>query len=227
MSEAPVAGSDDVRTFELPKIEGLIVGESDGRARMPTARQVDELHKQAYDDGFAAGREEGYRHGEKLAADEMAERAGILDSIISDLAQPLGRFDAELIESVAELALQIARQLVRRELHIDPGEVVGVVRETLRFLPPVARLTTVRLNPEDIELVQAALSLETDGVNLKLEPDPLISRGGCVIETDTSRIDASVESRTAAIASQLFGGERDGDGETRVRNTDNTADNNP
>ena len=40
---------------------------------------------------------------------------------------------------------------------------------------------------------------------------PLVARGGCVVETETSRIDATVESRIAAIASKMFGGERESD----------------
>lgn len=201
----------EVKRFELPSVEGVIVGETDGRARMPTARQLEILHQQAREEGYAEGHNEGYLAGQALANDDMAQRGAVLDGIISDLSQPLAKFDVELIDSIAELALQIARQLVRRELRADPGEVVGVVRETLKHLPITNRATTIRLSPEDVEVVEAALSLKEDTGNWVLEPDPLIARGGCVVETATSRIDASIESRTAAIAAQLFGGDREGD----------------
>ena len=57
----------------------------------------------------------------------------------------------------------------------------------------------------------ASLSIDTDGISWRVEADPLISRGGCIVETETSRIDATVESRIAAIASKMFGGERESD----------------
>ena len=97
---------------------------------------------------------------------------------------------------------------------IAAGEVVGVVRETMRHLPIAPRAARIRLHPEDVELVQHAFALRDDTKSWRLEPDPLVTRGGCVVETDSSRIDASVESRLAAIASRMLGGEREGD---RVR----------
>ena len=56
-----------------------------------------------------------------------------------------------------------------------------------------------------------ALSLRDDQSHWQFEPDPLIARGGCMVETESSRIDASVETRLAAIASKMFGGERGSD----------------
>jgi flagellar assembly protein FliH len=41
--------------------------------------------------------------------------------------------------------------------------------------------------------------------------DPTLTRGGCEVETDDSRVDATVERRLAQVISNLFGGERGGD----------------
>ncbi|MDH3451407.1 MAG: FliH/SctL family protein, partial [Gammaproteobacteria bacterium] len=46
---------------------------------------------------------------------------------------------------------------------------------------------------------------------LKFVEDPLITRGGCKIDTDASRIDATLETRLAALAASVLVGERDGD----------------
>ena len=103
---------------------------------------------------------------------------------------------------------------MRRELKTEPGEVVGVVRETLKYLPVASRGIRLRLNPDDSELVRDALSLGHDVLDWQLEADPLIARGGCIVETESSRIDASVEARLAAIVAKMFGGERESDRET-------------
>ena len=83
----------------------------------------------------------------------------------------------------------------------------------MRLLPVASRGTTLHLNPDDVDLVRAAFALDTDGFTWRIEPDPRVTRGGCLIETEASRIDATVESRVAAIASKMFGGERDSDRE--------------
>jgi flagellar assembly protein FliH len=41
--------------------------------------------------------------------------------------------------------------------------------------------------------------------------DPLITRGGCKVDTEVSYIDATVENRLAAVIATLFGGEREQD----------------
>jgi flagellar assembly protein FliH len=202
-----------VTPFEFPAIEGVVVGDLDGNAAMPTARELEALHKQAWAEGYESGRAEGQAAGEKRAAELVRERLARLDGILHELGAPLATLDAELVEAVAELALLIARHLVRRELKAAPGEVVGVVRETMRHLPLASRGIMLRLNPEDVDLVRSALGLGDDVTAWRLEPDPLITRGGCLVESASSRIDATVESRLAAIASRMFGGEREGDRE--------------
>lgn len=200
----------DVTRFELPAVEGMLAGEFDV-GRMPTARQLEAMHKQAFAEGYAAGEAAGFADGEARAADVTAQRLRALDGMVRELQAPLAELDRDLVESVGELALLIARHLVRRELKAEPGEVVGVVRETIRHLPVASRGTRLRLNPDDVELVRDALALGNEDLGWRLEADPLIARGGCIVETETSRIDASVETRLAAIASKMFGGERESD----------------
>ncbi|MCZ6893784.1 MAG: flagellar assembly protein FliH [Gammaproteobacteria bacterium] len=213
IDEAESSGIDEVTTYELPNVEGMIQGEFEGSASMPTARQLEAMHRHAYAEGFAAGEKDGCAAGEQRAAADVEQRIAVLDGILRDLSAPLAVLDHELVESVANLALLIARHLVRRELKAKPGEVVAVVRETIKHLPVASRGTTLHLNPEDVRLVREALALGNDALDWRLEADPLIARGGCIVETETSRIDASVETRLAAIASKMFGGERESDRE--------------
>ena len=83
----------------------------------------------------------------------------------------------------------------------------------MRHLPVAPRAARIRLHPEDADLIQAAFALGEDTRSWRLEADPLMTRGGCIVETDVSRIDASVESRLAAIASRMLGGDRESDRE--------------
>ncbi|MCC6708569.1 MAG: flagellar assembly protein FliH [Gammaproteobacteria bacterium] len=211
MTEGFGPGNGVVTPYELPDIEQILVRNSANGAGVVTARELESIHKQAYAEGFENGTMEGYADGQRRAAADIEARCEVLDNITMQLIAPLAKLDEEMVNSVAELALLIARHLVRRELKTAPGEVIGVVRETMRLLPIASRGTTLHLNPDDAELVRSALSIDTDGISWRVEADPLISRGGCIVETETSRIDATVESRIAAIASKMFGGERESD----------------
>lgn len=199
-----------VSVYQFPEIAGELVG-GGGPGAMPTARELEELHRAAHAEGYAAGEAEGYAAGERRASALMQDRITRLDGILRDLAEPLAALDEAMVEQVAELAMLVARHLVRRELRTEPGEVVAVVRATMRHMPIASRGTTLRLNPDDVDLVRNALGLDDEQRSWRTEADPLVSRGGCIIESASSRIDATVESRLAAIASKMFGGERESD----------------
>lgn len=199
----------DVKAFDLPLMEGMVVTDTGNisTVKAPTAQSLEALHQQAYDEGRALGYADGLAAGES----EIAEKVALLAGLVDTLAEPLNALDDEVVGSTAELAILIAKHLVRRELKIDPGEIVAVVRDTMQHLPVAARNPRIRMHPDDIEIVESALAIGEESRSWRMQPDPLVTRGGCIVETEASRIDASVESRLAAIVSKMFGGEREGD----------------
>jgi flagellar assembly protein FliH len=193
----------DVAPHRLSAVTGPIVGETRSNGPLPhTARDLARVRQQAYDDAYAQA------YTERATALDLAAQR--LAEICTQLSSPLATVDTVVVETVAELAVSIARHLVRRELKHAPGEVIGVVRDAMRQLPLATRRARIHLHPEDAEIVNEALNLGTDTA-WHLEADPLIARGGCIVETESSRIDAQVESRIAAIAAKMFGGERESD----------------
>jgi flagellar assembly protein FliH len=200
---------EGVKRFDLPLMEGMVVTDAGvvSNVSIPTARSIAALHQEAYDEGFELGRNRGIEEGEA----EIGQQAERFERLVAALAEPFAVLDDEVVNSVADLAILIARHLVRRELKIDPGEIVAVVRDTMQHLPVAVRNPRIRMHPDDVEIVANALAIGEESRSWRLQPDPLVTRGGCIVETDSSRVDASVEARLAAIVSKMFGGEREGD----------------
>lgn len=171
---------------------------------MLTAEAIEKLQEQAYAEGRAEGLQKGLDEGRQEIQCSVAN----LEAIINKLNQPLEDLDEEVVGQMVTLSLSIARQLVRRELRIDPAQVVAVVRETISSLPVAARNIRVLLNPEDARLVRDALSVSGSEQRWEIVEEPIMKRGGCKVITDTSRIDASMEARLTAIATNLLGGDR-------------------
>jgi len=165
-----------------------------------TAKQIEQLQRQAYEEGFAQGRTEG------LASVKMP-----LDAVLRAMAEPLSELDEAVMQEMALLVTAIARQLVRRELKTNPDEIVAVVREGLSALPAASRHVRVHLHPEDATLVRGALSLGESERHWQIVEDPVLTRGGCRVHAEASQIDASVESRLAALLTKMLGGEREND----------------
>ena len=165
-----------------------------------TAKQIEQIQRQAHEEGFAHGRAEG-----------LASVKTPIETTLRALAEPLAELDAQAQQELSLLVMSIARQLVRRELKTSPDEIVGVVRETLAALPAAARHVRVHLHPEDAALVRTVLSLGEGERHWQIVEDPVLSRGGCRVHAEASQIDASVEGRLAATIARMLGGEREND----------------
>ncbi len=182
---------------------------------LPTAEELAAILHAAQTEGYDTGYAKGYDEGKSIALakgeEEQRELGTQLLSLMEMVGRPLDKLDERVVLELVDLAIAIAKQIIRRELRTSPGEVVAVVREALGHLPMAARERKMHLHPEDIPLVRNALSLAESEHGWLLQADPLVTRGGCLIETESSYIDASVESRIAAVVRDLLGGEREED----------------
>lgn len=158
--------------------------------------------REGYDAGYAEGREAGLKQGEGEGRQLVQRCRGILDS----LSAPAAELDDEVEEELANTVFAIARQVIRRELQRQPGEIIAVIREAVALLPMNARDVRVQVHPEDARFIREALG--EGNTAWTLVEDPAVSRGGCVVNTVRSRVDATLESRLSALAADLLGSER-------------------
>lgn len=218
------------RRWELPSVEPP----SASRPALPTLDEIEAIQREAHEESFAVGHQEGWREGraqgyqegqreghaegyqrglaEGLLAgrDETKLRVQKLGQILDLMSKPLEKMDKAVEEELANLAIEIARHLVRRELRASPGEIVAVVRATVNLLPVSSIGVQVRLHPDDAQLIRETLSLgrEDDPV-WRITEDQTLTRGGCVVNTELSRIDATVEKRLGAVIATMLGDERE------------------
>lgn len=159
--------------------------------------------------GFAQGREEGLAAAREEQAALIRERLERLDALLRALADPLAQLDDTVEQELVALAMAVARQLVRREIRTNPGQIVAVVREAVSALPFGARQITLHVHPDDAPLLREAFALEEEPATLwRLVEDPLISPGGCRVLAEQSSIDATVEKRLAQVIATALGDQR-------------------
>ena len=193
--------------WSLPMVEGPIVSrrldaagaDSDLYERSGTVAS----HKRGYEAGVAAGRAEM-----QTRVNELTARVAQLDRILNFLARPLEDLDKEVERELTLLAITVGKQVLRRELKTDPEQIIAVIRESVARLPAAAREVRVQLHPEDAAVVREHLSAPGGERVWSIVDDPTLTRGGCLVRTDTSQIDARLESRINAIVSAALGDER-------------------
>ena len=197
-----------VQRWALPEVGGRIVGRhKDERSGAPNGSDLlhatQEAEARGYQAGLARAQAETQAHNATLAA-----RVQRLDSILHLLEAPLQHLDAEVEKTLLQLALSVGKQLARRELRADPTQVIGIIRESLAQLPPGAREVRVHLHPEDAATVRERLPAAGQERAWTIMEDPTLTRGGCVVRTDTSQIDVRLESRVNAVIAAALGEER-------------------
>ncbi len=209
-----VIRGEDARVSEWqpPQVQGRGETPLEAPHGVLTAAQLDEIRIAAHAEGVEQGRAEGqaYGHREGLEAGraEIGERIARLDQLLVVLDRPFEQLDQQVEDEIVSLVINMVRLLVRREVKLDPGQIVGVVREALGVLPVSARNIRVLLHPEDAVLVREAYALGDHDQKWQIVEDPVIQRGGCRVDTDTSQIDATLDSRLSSLIAPLIAGER-------------------
>ena len=193
---APVMEADPSRVLRHREQE---------EASMPTAQDIEQWRKQA--------EEEGYQQGLVRARQEAEDLQRRLLQLIEFFEHPLQSLNEDIEHQLSQLAVTLAQQLVRRELKVDPGEIIGLIRDSVKLLPGNTRNISVLLHPEDARLVRNALSLDSseEEHTWKLVEDPMITRGGCEISAPPSSINATLENRLSELAAAVLGGDREQD----------------
>jgi flagellar assembly protein FliH len=207
------AGSaTEARSWRAPAMDGAPpppprpAGPAPGGG-LVTAGALADLQREAYDEAYRVGHREGLAAGERA----MQERVQRLDDLIGDLARPFEQLDVEVEQELLGLAMALAKQLVRREIRLDPTQVIAVVREAVSVLPVSAREVRVHLHPEDAEIIRQYLAPTENERAWQVVEDPVMMRGGCQVVTPTSRVDARLETRLGRVLSELLGSERSAD----------------
>jgi flagellar assembly protein FliH len=199
MASKPIIPKEQLTAYqrwELASLEEKPAASPEAPAvRLPTAEEIERIHQQAWQEGYTAGLREGRAQGE--------HDARRMHALLVNFREALARFEGEMAEEILALALEVARQMVRRTLSQEPERVLDVVREAIESLPELTEHPVLVLNPEDANLVRQMLAYEYQESVWRVIEDPHMARGGCRIETAEGELDATVETRWKRIVSAL------------------------
>ncbi|MEW6313678.1 MAG: flagellar assembly protein FliH [Pseudomonadota bacterium] len=167
-----------------------------GESALPTAQELEQLHGRAHQEGYNTGLQQGRMQAQAEAAE--------LRKLLAMLGETLQGFEEKMARDVLGLALAISRQIVRRTLDVRPELVLPLVEDLLDALPQTGHPPRLVVHPADAALLHAYL--ETHKIpppGWKIVENPHVERGGCLIETATSEIDATLEGRWKRVIASL------------------------
>ena len=167
--------------------------------QFPTAAELEALREGARAEGYAEGLEEGRAAGRAEAYEagraDMAAEIDTLRAMAASFSGAVTAADETIASDVLDLALHLARSMVRTAFTVRPELIIPIVREAIDYLPVLQQPAILALNPDDVEIVRAALSDELDKGGWRVVADPQIGRGGCKVDTASNQIDAQAAAR--------------------------------
>lgn len=178
---------------------------------LPTLEEIEAIREQARAEGYAeglqegraAGHAEGYADGARAGQIEAESELEHLRSIAATFSDAVVQADETIAHDVLELALRLARGMVRTAFEVRPELILPVVQEAIGYLPVLAQPATLTLNPEDAEIVRQAMGQELVKGGWRIVEDALLARGGCKVDTASNQIDAQAQARWARLTNAL------------------------
>jgi flagellar assembly protein FliH len=156
-------------------------------------QECERLSKEAYQ----AGAREGEASGRKRALAELQPVMERLARSIEEIGGLRARLRGEAEADVVQLAMAIARRVLRRELAVDPEALRGLTLAALEKLQ-AQEIRRVRVHPSHAALVSSVLREKTGG-EIEVVADASRELGSVVFETTRGNLDASVESQLREI----------------------------
>ncbi|CAB3778502.1 flagellar assembly protein FliH [Pararobbsia alpina] len=167
------------------------------------ARLAEETRAAAYAEGLAAGQAQGYEAGfsaghldglnQGLAEAQLV--AAQLKALADSFMTALKAADAEVADGIVALAYDVAREVVRQSITLDPTVLLGAVREVLAADPALAGTPQILVNPADMPVLEAYLKEELETSGWVMRADPNVERGGCRARAATGEVDATLATR--------------------------------
>lgn len=212
-----ISGKDvsDVRPWAIPDVEAVSPAEAEvftstGDKFNPDATRQQQ-QKQEFDGGYNDGFAKGYAEGKQAAEEELEHDRSHLEMMLNFLSHPVENLEQQVENELLELSIAIAKQILKREVSLEPMHLMGLIRTAVARLPASESEVTVQLNPDDAKIIRKALQKPENPQRWKIIEDPGLTPGSCNVNSDSSFVDGSIDAMVTQMSLDLFGGHRGGD----------------
>ena len=169
----------------------------------PTVEELEAIREQArkegYDEGHEAGHADAIEAGKLATAEELQHVRALADTFSTALQDA----DQLIANEVLDLALQLAKGMLKNALQVKPELILPIVRDAIEYLPVLQQPALLVLHPDDAATVRAGIGEELDKGGWRVIEDANVGRGGCKVDTASNQIDATAAARWQRLSHAL------------------------
>jgi flagellar assembly protein FliH len=169
----------------------------------PTVEELEAIREQARQEGYDEGHEAG--HADAIEAGKLANKEELqqVRALAETFSSALQDADQLIANEVLDLALQLAKGMLKNALQVKPELILPIVREAIEYLPVLQQPALLVLHPDDAAVVRAGIGEELDKGGWRVVEDASVGRGGCKVDTASNQIDASAAARWQRLSHAL------------------------
>ncbi len=150
---------------------------------------TEEIERKAYEQGFEEGEKAGFAMGEKKAM-VLIER---IDNLLNEILVLKNKILKETEPQIIELAVEIAKKIIMKELSIDQEIVINMIKEGITKIERVGQIT-IKINPSLNEMIN---KYKRDFINMypdiTFEIDPSCPSHGVVVISSSQEVITDID----------------------------------
>lgn len=200
---------DEVQKREFKRLVNRAVKE-----KLPklVRKKIEELQPNLYKEKEAEYRR-GYQDGEKEGRKQEQERLDELKKNLAHTVQEVLDYKKELLKqaekTIVNMAFSFARNIVAQEIQSNPEIVQNQVKKALEYVVGEGKLV-FHVHPDDVCQFDPAkrekFIPEVYLNSIEVVSDESITRGGCLLTTNSGAVDATIEVQIAELEKAIQSG---------------------
>jgi flagellar assembly protein FliH len=188
---------------EAQKKAETIIFQAEKKAEELTVKSQAEYEKvkqNAYEEGSQAG----YQDGTQKVEEESRACAAQMETLITELENLKKNYFSSHVEEILELVLQISQKVINAAIEFKPEIICTIVQNVLAEAAE-AESITIKVNPVHLPYLDVAYEnmQEKKRSKVKIEQEPGIKPGDCLVVTENGFIDAQIDEQMVILKQAL------------------------
>lgn len=207
----PAEQAQHCEAWQMPVLEGgeklmQLGGKPKRQAAKPldpfagpmTASKAQAIQEQAYQEGLELGRQAGLKQGEA----EINKMKAQLNHLMGQMIHPMQEQQQELEQALVHLSSGMARALIKNLPKVDEQVMLNIARQALVELPDGSENIRIMVHPADVEVLKDAARQQ--GEDWQILADPSLVSGGCIIRSQHSFVDFTLDTRFQLMLDEML-----------------------
>ncbi len=171
---------------------------------------AEDARAKAHASGYKVGHDLGQREAFEAFQAQSMDAIGYFYNLMSEAENAKTEIFRANERFLMEVVFRLAKAVTLKELSVDPDYVLRLSKELIERMG-VRENIRIRIHPDDLKTadqVKPGLERELGAFkNLNIEASNQVERGGCIVESEWSEIDASLETQFRGLYEALMGTE--------------------